>query len=221
MSQGKRYKFNGSKFKVQVGYVADTPPQAVSGITNADPAVVSAVGSDLDPASVVKISGVLGMTQINDQLIVADNTATDEFDAANVNSSAYGTYLSGGTLQVVSFSEMCELTGMNQQDGAADQTEVSTICSTAKEFEQGLGDSGTLQLDFNYAPLESTQAALKAARKSGDAIAFEVLFPKSGGIAVMMGTVQQTSFQGQVNGVYTGSATIKLTGDVYILAGGA
>lgn len=220
MAQGKRYKFNGSKFKVQVGFVADTPPQAISGITQAAIAVITATDSDLDPASVVKIAGVVGMTQINDQLVVADNVDTNDFEAANIDSTGYSAYISGGTLQVVNFGEMCELTGMNQQDGAADQTEVSTICSTAKEFEQGLGDSGTLQLDFNYAPLEATQAALRAAKKSGDAIAFEVLFPKNGGIAIMFGTVQQTSFQGQVNGVYTGSATIKLTGDVYILAGG-
>lgn len=220
MATGKRYKFNGSKFKVQTGFVADTPPQAVSAVTKALRAVITATGSDLDPASVVKITGALGMTQINDQLIVADDTATNTFEAANIDSTGYSTYTGGGVLSVAEFGEMCELTGMNQQDGAADQTEVSTICSTAKEFEQGLGDSGTLQLDFNYAPLESTQAALRAAKKSGDAIAFSVSFPKNGGVAIMFGTVQQTSFQGQVNGVYTGSATIKLTGDVYILAGG-
>ncbi len=33
----------------------------------------------------------------------------------------------------------------------------------------------------------------------------------------MVGTVQQTSMQGSVNGVWTGSATIKLSGEVFVL----
>lgn len=221
MSQGKRYKFNGSKFQVQAGFVADTPPQAITAITRADPGVVTSAGHGLELGDVAKLSGIVGMTQLNDLLVVPDNPDTNTFELAEIDTSDYTAYVSGGIVQTVNFAEMCELTGMNQQDGAADQTEVTTICSTAKEFEQGLSDSGTLQLDFNYAPLEATQAALRAAKKSGDAVAFRVKFPKNGGIAIMFGTVQQTSFQGQTNGVYTGSATIKLTGDIYILEGGA
>lgn len=220
MSQGKRYKFNGSKFKVQTALLGDTPHQVVSGVTNANPAELTVTGHGLVPGDVALVTGIVGMTNLNGQLLVPDNIDVNSFEASGVDSTNYPAYVSGGVVQHVGFSELCELTGMNQQNGAADQTEVSTICSTAKEFEQGLSDSGTLQLDFNYAPLEATQAALLAAEVSGSQLAFEVMFPKAGGIVIMIGTVQQTSFQGQVNGVYTGSATIKLTGNRYVLEGG-
>jgi len=34
----------------------------------------------------------------------------------------------------------------------------------------------------------------------------------------MLGKVQQTSFQGAVSGLWTGSATIKLSGEIFVLA---
>lgn len=221
MSQGKRFKFNGSKFQVQVGFVADTPPQAITAVTNADPGVVTSAAHGLVIGDVAKIAAVVGMTNLNDQLFVPDNPDANTFELAGVDTVDYPAYVSGGVISPVEFSDFCELTGANQQDGAADQTEVTTICSTAKEFEQGLSDSGTLQLDFNLAMLEAVQAALRTAKKVGDAIAFRIKFPKAGGIAIMFGTVQQQSFQGQANGVWTGSTTVKLTGDVYVLEGGA
>lgn len=220
MSQGKRYKFNGSQLRVQIGIGADTPPVAITGITNADPGVVSAAAHGLEPGDVAKLSGIVGMTNLNDRLFVPDNIDSGDFELSGVDTTDYPAYTSGGIVRPVVLSEMCELTGANQQDGAADQTDVSTICSTAKEFEQGLADSGTLQLDFNWAGLEATQAALREARRTGEAIAFQVKFPKAGGIVTMFGTVQQTSFQGQTGGVWTASATIKLTGDIFVLEGG-
>src|SRR5690349_15425540 len=95
MSQGKRYKFNGSKFKVQVGYVADTPPQAITDITSAAVAVVTSAGHGLEPGDVAKLSGIVGMTQLNDQLVVPDDIDTDTFEASGVDSSGYAAYKIG------------------------------------------------------------------------------------------------------------------------------
>ena len=52
------------------------------------------------------------------------------------------------------------------QSGGADQYDASTICSDAKEFEQGLSDSGTLQLDFNWAGNQAVQTAIRNAGRS-------------------------------------------------------
>lgn len=219
MAAGKRFKFNGSTFQVQTGFIADSPVQAITAITKANPGVVTATGSNYDDGAVLRLAGIVGMTELNGNLYVADDTTSNNFELANTDTTGYTTYISGGTVSEVAFSAFCELTGVNQQDGAADQVEVTTICSTAKEFEQGLSDSGTIQLDYNFAPNEGVQAAIRAAKISGDAIAFKVTLPGTGGVIVMLGTVQQSSFNGAVNGVWTGSSTIKLTGDIFVLPG--
>jgi len=216
MASGKRYKFNGSTFQVQTGFAAT---KTISAITKANPGVVSSPAHGLLLGAVGKIAAVVGMTELNGGLYVVDNPVTGTFELAGTDTTNYSTYTSGGTFAPVTFSSICELTGVNQQDDTADEIEVSTICSTAKEFEQGLSGSGTLQIDYNFAPNEAVQAAVRSAKLSGTAIAFKITLPNSGGNLVMFGTVQQSSFTGGVNGVWTGSSTIKLTGPIFVLAG--
>lgn len=218
MSQGLRYKFNGSQFQVQTALGA---AQAITAITQADPAVVSSSAHGNVAGDVVKMTiDADSMSQLNGNLYVVDNEAAGTYELSGVDSTGYDAFVAGSPFdyaQKVTFSNFCELTGANQQDGAADQIEVTTICSDAKEFEQGLSDSGTLQLDYNAAPNASVQTALREAKVAGTQLAFKITFPNSGGTIIMIGTVQQQSVSGQVNGVWTGSATIKLTGAIYVL----
>lgn len=218
MSAGKRYKFNGSTFKVQT---ALGTAQEITAITKADPAVVSSAAHGNVTGDVVKMTIDSGsMSELNGNLYVVDNEVSGSYELSGVDSTGYTTFAAGSPFdyaQRVTMSTFCELTGVNQQDAGADQVEVTTICSTAKEFEQGLSDSGTLQLDFNWAGNETVQTALREAKVSGDQMAFKVTFPGTGGSVIMIGTVTSTSFQGSVNGVWTASASIKLTGDIYVL----
>jgi hypothetical protein len=218
MSTGKRYRFYGSSFEVQTGFGS---AKTVTAITAADPPVVSAAAHGFTLGDVVKLANIDAPTQLDDGVYPVDNPLTGSFELAGVDGSAYDAFDAGSpnaTATPVTFSEFCELTGVNQQDGSADQEEVSTICSTAKEFEQGLADSGTLQLDFNWAGNETVQAALRAGRRSGDQLAFRVTMPGTGGSVIMIGTVQQTSFSGSTGqSVWKASATIKLSGDIFVL----
>lgn len=214
MSQGKRYQFRGSTFKVQTGFATT---KTITDIDSTNPAVVTASAHELNDGAVGKVAGVVGMVEVNGGLYVVDNTTTNTFELAGVDATGYVPYTSGGTFAPVVFSTFCELTGVNQQSGTADRQEVTTICSTAKEFETGLSDSGTVSLDFNWAGNQPVQAAMRAAQRAGDTIAFEIDFPGDGGSVRMFGTIASTSFQGSVNGVWKGSASIQLTGDIYVL----
>lgn len=214
MAQGKRYKWQGASFAVQIGFAAT---KTITGITKANPGVVSSTAHGLAAGAVGKIAAVVGMTELNGGLYVVANPASGTFELSGTDTTNYGTYTSGGTFAPANYSPLCELTGLNQQDGSADEIDVTTICSTAKEFEVGLSDSGTLQLDYNYAGAESAQAALRAAKLSGEIISLRLVLPNSGGTLLFLGAVQQMSIQGGNNSVFTGSATIKLTGPVYVL----
>lgn len=78
----------------------------ISGITKANPAVVTVSGTAPANGKFVDISEVVGMTQVNGKrFIVANRTSTtfqltDE-DGNNVDSSAYTTYSSAGIVEVV------------------------------------------------------------------------------------------------------------------------
>lgn len=84
--------------------VVEATTQAITGITRANPAVVTYSGADnFANGNVVLIDDVVGMTQVNGQrYTVANlNTGANTFELSDTNSSAYTAYSSGGTLQIV------------------------------------------------------------------------------------------------------------------------
>lgn len=78
--------------------------QAITGITKANPAVVTYSGSDTYAnGDRVRISGVVGMTEVNNRIFTVANvnTGANTFELSGVNSSGYTTYSSGGTVAEV------------------------------------------------------------------------------------------------------------------------
>ncbi len=79
--------------------------QVISGITKANPAVVTYVGADTYAnGDRVYISGVVGMVEVNGlEFIVAGvNTGANTFQLSGINSTGYTTYVSDGTVEEVS-----------------------------------------------------------------------------------------------------------------------
>jgi hypothetical protein len=218
MAAGKRYKFQGSQLLVGTGYGAQVE---ITGISKADPAVVTATGHGRAEGDVVLIDEVDGMTEVNDNLYVVEDPTATTFELAGVDSAGYTTFDTGSPqgarLSPVSFVNFCELTGINKQGGTSEEIEATTICSNAKEYEVGMPDAGTLQLDFNFAPNQAVQAYLRNAQTSGIDVAFKVVLPGDGGSIIILGNVQQTNWQAAVNGLWTGSVTVKLTGEEFVL----
>jgi len=94
--------------------------KTISGITKANPGVVTANSHGFTNGNVVFISSVAGMTEVNGKYFKDANKATNTFeltdvDGTNVNTSGFTTYSSGGT--------------------AARVFELATTYETAKLFE--------------------------------------------------------------------------------------
>ena len=81
----------------------------------------------------------------------------------------------------------------------------------------GLSDSGTLTLNYNFAPTSDIMTAFRAAKKAGTEVAVRIVFPNNGGTIVMIGSIQQSSFTGANGQVWTGATTLKLTGEIFVL----
>lgn len=75
---------------------------AISAATKANPCVITVVGNDFVIGDWIFVTGVVGMTELNNRYFkvanVAGNAVTlDDLNDANINSLGYGTYVSGGT----------------------------------------------------------------------------------------------------------------------------
>ena len=76
--------------------------KTITGITAADPAVVTSSSHGYSDGDFVTISSVVGMTEVNNKTFKVSNKTTNTFelqdvDGNDINSSAYTTYSSAGT----------------------------------------------------------------------------------------------------------------------------
>lgn len=71
---------------------------AISGITKANPAVVTSNSHGLNDGDRVFITSVVGMTEVNNREFTVAGKTTNTFQLSGVNSSAFTTYGSAGTV---------------------------------------------------------------------------------------------------------------------------
>jgi uncharacterized repeat protein (TIGR01451 family) len=109
--------------------------QPITGITKANPAVVTYSGADTySNGDKVKISGVLGMTEVNDrEFTVANvNTAANTFELSGINSTGYTAYTSGGTvMEISSVTFSITATVINNPSAAITNTATVTVADPA------------------------------------------------------------------------------------------
>lgn len=218
MAGGKRYKFQGSEIQILTGF-GGSPLGTISAVTQANPAVVTETGHGRATGDPVFIDDVVGMVELNQDLFLIEVVDANSYKLVDIDSSAYGAYVSGGTVDGGVLSNFCELTNYNRQGGSSPEIPATSVCSTAAEYEIGLPDFGTTAIDFNFAPLTSSvQGALHDFYLSGDKMAVKVTLPRGGGSFTQLGFVQQESEQAANNGLWTASATIRNTGNRYDVA---
>jgi len=99
----------------------------------------------------------------------------------------------------------------NYQSGATTENEVTTICSTAKEFKLGLSDSGSFSLSGHWKIGNDAHDAIKAAYDDKQPRLIEVEFVDNT-VFRCLGLCTQRSFSGAVDGIVSASYQFRLTG---------
>ena len=79
------------------GILTDTAT-TITGITKANPGVVTAASHGLSNGDWVVITGVAGMTQVNNRHFQVAGATTNTFQLSGVNTSGYDTYTSAGSV---------------------------------------------------------------------------------------------------------------------------
>jgi len=72
----------------------------ITGITQANPAVVTAASHGFSDGDKVRIIGVVGMTEVNGGKYTVANKTTNTFELDGINSTTWSSYTSGGTVSI-------------------------------------------------------------------------------------------------------------------------
>ena len=95
----------------------------ITGITRANPAVVTSNGHGFSNGDRVWISGVSGMTQVNNKVFTVSNANTNTFRLQSTNSSGYSNYKNGGIIRKC-LNTNCEVQVTADNHGLSDDDHV-------------------------------------------------------------------------------------------------
>lgn len=87
----------GWRFATKREVLTATTTYAITGATAADPVVVTSASHGFTNGDTVFISGVIGMTELNDRTFTVANKAANTFELSGEDGSAYTAYSSAGT----------------------------------------------------------------------------------------------------------------------------
>lgn len=110
------------------------------------------------------------------------------------------------------YTEILDVKSFSGFDGQADEIDVTTLRSKAKEKRMGLQDFGGISLDLNIVFDDPGQLQLQEAKASQKVKQFKVEFT-NGTTAKFDGLVRSYTIDGSVNGVLTGKSEIMITGE--------
>lgn len=206
MAQGKSYKFYGSDISIAQFALGN----AITGITNASPAVVTdtAHGLAVGVPTAVKITGVVGMTEINDNVYIAIPIDANTYSLQGVDSINYAIYVSGGDAAYATWVGSCEHVDYSDDTGATPVVEEETVCGITTSF--GAPRDGTVSMSFKSADT-IFQQLLALSRTTVTDTVIKLQRSKYPKVSFDIGVITQMTESGSAGGTWSGTASLQRT----------
>lgn len=149
--------------------------KTISGISSANPAVITSNAHGYNNGDVVAIDSIVGMVQMNNRAVIVQNQTTNTFEAAGVDSTSFSAYVSAGNSYKVTELSVGTVTAIPQLfTGTAAEIDTTHLKSAAKEKIQGLEDFGDATFDVIMDNADTGQAKLRAAKTAQANLVFAV-----------------------------------------------
>lgn len=206
----------GSGAVLAVGSAVSGSAISISAATKASPCVLTTAVQAFSLNDIIVVTSVVGMTQLNNRAFAVDTTASPSTKKATlqgVDSTAYTTYVSGGTAQKYTMTTVGSVKTVKGFDGQSSELDSTNLASTAKEFLLGLQDFGSVTLDVNMDNTDAGQTYLRLAREQQLIVPFSITL-SNGDIAAFMAGVKQYTFDGVTpEGIVTGAVSLRVSNE--------
>ncbi len=186
--------------------------KTISGVTKADPAVVTATTHGYSNGDYVLLV-VQGMYQLDGKVVRVASVATDTFQAEGVDSTLFDTFVSGTAQKITFGTTLSSMTSVNASGGDFDFIDTTTIHQNVKTQIPGLANPLSYSFDNLWDMSDAAQLAMKAASDNQGQRAFKFVFGTGGPVMVFSGYVGFA-------GAPTGSAQDKVVSPAVITAFG-
>jgi len=187
---------------------AAASPVTITAITAASPTVVTATNTYV-AGDIVVITGVVGMTQLNNRAFVVSAPSGANFTLKGEDSTGYTAYVSGGQSVKQTMTTIAAVTNFQGFDGQASEIDVTNLQSAAKEFQLGLEDFGQSTFSVFATNGDAGQARLRAIKSLALLTAFSLTLSDGEVTAFMAFVKQYTLTDVKPDGAVGGNITLR------------
>jgi len=185
--------------------------KTITGASQANPCVVTGT-HDFAVGDIVKITGIVGMTELNGRAFVVTAIGTTvDFTLGGVDSTGYTAYASGGSAVEQTMTAVGNIKDFTIDQDAAAEIDVTNLASVRKEFMLGLAGSWTMSCSMDIDSTDTGQTELIDAQNDGLSRAFSVTLA-SGKIFAGIGYVMSFGAGGSSDSVVSGTLSVRGTG---------
>lgn len=181
----------GTNMSVQVQNTTGTAITDATGITKANPGVVTTTGAHgLTAGDIVVFTVTAGMVELDGQAVRVANETSTTFELESLDTSDYSTFTAATITEVTAFHTLSNAQSISMPDATPNKIDATTLIDKSKQNLFGLPESPDGSIPGLYDPQNAGVLAIKAATKSNSELVFKVNW--AGG--------QVTIFNAQVSG---------------------
>lgn len=174
---------------------AEAAADTVISATQASPIVLGATSHGIVAGKIVRVTGVGGMTEINDRAFVVGTVATSTLELKGINGTGYTAFTSGGSIFEQTMLDIGYLDKVGPGfNGSSTEIPTTHLRSRAMEFQGGLPDFGEMPFSFLDTAGDTGQLRLQVLHETQAVVAWSITLP-SGRKAAFLGFVKQLGFE--------------------------
>lgn len=184
----------GVKFEVQSTTAAAITITAIAKEADAE---VTATAHGLSNGAIGVLTDVVGMVELNGQIVRVANVATNAFDLEDIDTTGYSTFISGTFVPITAWLTLAEATSVNFGSVSANRKDASTLLTTySREYLAGLQDTPEISVGAWSNPFAAALIKVEAAAVAGSKIGFR-LTTRGGSVRLFRGepTIPTENFQ--------------------------
>lgn len=136
--------------------------KTITAITKASPAVASSTAHGFSDGDIVLIKAT-GMTEVNHMVVRVDNSVTNAFDLEGVDSTLFGTFVSGTAEKLTFGASAATFTDVNSSGGEAKPVDITTIHDDTDKEQPGSKTALSYSFGSLWDPADPALVELKKA----------------------------------------------------------
>lgn len=149
----------------------------ITGITKANPGVVTSTAHGLSDGAIVVFTMAAGMVELDGQAVRIANKTTDTFELEGLDTTDYSTFTAGTCKTVATYQTFSAAQTISAPNPTPNKIDITTLIDKTKQYAYGLPEAPDGSITALFNPGGAAELLIKTATKANTPLVFRVAWP--------------------------------------------